>query len=183
MSNRKFSLYANKFYEEMRQHYVETMREALKQAISVAVRNTHHDSSQAAMYWMVGIEGHTNPADRTPTNIPGEDSEGNVSTGNLAYLHGWYRPVGFKGDGGSNAEAVATHVEAREAAQAIDKYIVGQVFPTKITLYNKVMIFEDRPGKGGIDYSKAAGIRDAAQAGLEQARAVFASSLKKKRYR
>lgn len=170
----KFKLYANKYYEEIRQHYVESVREALKRAIEVAVRNTVHDSSQAGAYWMIGLEGFTDPKNRTPTSLGG--------TGFLYLLHG-EGPVGQKGDGGANYLDTVSTVVDRETQQVIDKYITGQVFPTKVFFYNKVTIMDGSPGRGHIEYPRVAGIHEAGAAAMETAKMIFSASLKKKRYR
>ena len=160
-SSRRFSLYGQGIVDDLKFQFVEAVRIAVRDALDIALRNTIHDSSQAAYYWQVGIQGVTNPKDRNP------------GRGGVTNLKG-IPPVGHKGDKGSNSGQVIDGVMAREWETVVEKYIRGNAFPDKVFLYNAVGGLTSNPGDGDQkSYAENAQISSAGEAALAYAARSF----------
>lgn len=141
-----------KLDEYLRSMFNRSIRAGLLRGLDTAVAETKQDSSQAAAHWMLaGADGRTSrPWQR--------------KLGKLQYLRGTsvrapIAPVGYRGDGGSNADAVLKFVHQRELNEVIKQLVAGRRPEFKFYLYNAV---------GDVDaYAIRARIDDAGNAGIQ----------------
>lgn len=107
------------------QLFVRSIRAAILRGLDAATSITKHDSSQAAMHWMVaGIDRKTSrPMQR--------------KYGKLQYIKG-KAPVGLRGAGGAQAAEVQKYVHQRELTDVINKLVAGRRPDFQLYFYNAV---------------------------------------------
>lgn len=157
----KFSQQAEKLNASIRGVFQNALATAIAEGFEETVHSTRQDSSNAVVHWMVGAYDGSNASRRTlgaPTDLRA------TKTG---IKHPW---VGRRGEHRSDAEmgvaiATADKVLAREVKIAIDRYVYRNPATTKFYVFNA---FLDIP-----KYARNARLKQAAEAGLARAKAVF----------
>ena len=125
MESNKWELWAEDTKGSIRRMFVGAVRDAIADGFFVTLTTTYHDSSNAALHWMIGA-GRSSPSARKLGKVKD-------------YRGGGDSLVGHRGDMRSYRSAEDTPSRAilrREVKTVVSKYLVGQRFPLQITFYN-----------------------------------------------
>lgn len=149
----RFSLYADAKGELILDSVVASIRTGLAEGFKTTLKLTTHDSSNAAVHWLIGVKGKTRPGSRRPY-------------GQYQDLRGKGDPlVGVKGDAGKYKADAVEKILDKEIREVIAKHAAGNKPSTNFYFQNSV---------GNIDgYRENANIVEAGNAGIAQAVAVF----------
>lgn len=150
---KKFEGQADRISDYLGQLLSRSIRRALLRGLETAVKETHHDSSNAAAHWMIGGRG-TKPGNRRLGKV--KDMRGTLG------VRGERRaptpPVGYQGDEGQNETETLRFVRERELKEVLDKLISGRNPEFRFYFYNAV---------GGTSaYNHSANIQDAGAAAV-----------------
>lgn len=137
-----------------------SVQKALKAGIEAAVKNTYHDSSNAAAHWQVaGANGaRSRPWQRgfgvfkdrrgTPTRSP-------------------QLPIGYQKDNGEVAGAVLKYVSAKEQSEVIQKLVSGRTPETKFYFYHAAFDGKSEVGPELEAYKERADLKEAGKAAVQ----------------
>lgn len=116
---------AHELGDSIRDMYVEAIRKGVEDGLRTAVRDTVHDSSNAGVHWMVGVEGVTRTGGRKLGKA--QDLRGGANP-----------PVGKRDDNGIHEDATVEFVANRELAEVIHKHARGNNPEVAFFFYNAV---------------------------------------------
>ena len=139
MAKGKFSKQADDLNDKLATLLNRAVKRAVVAGINAAAAATVHDSSNAAVHWMVGVaQGRSGrPASRSLGKLKdlrgtlGRRKKGALKVGRRPVL-----PVGYRGDEGVNKDLAVKFVTLRERSEVIDKLVVGRNPPTKFYFYH-----------------------------------------------
>lgn len=147
----KFSKAAEQFNIDLGELFNRAIRMALLAGLAMAVRTTKHDSSNAAVHWLVAARGKSRPGGRKYGRI--RDLRGTTTRPSV-------HPVGKRRDGGKNAALAERFVRNRELREVIEKLVAGRRPETVFYFYHAL-----EPGE---EYAENANIEDAGKAALAE---------------
>ncbi len=145
--NRQFEDQAIAIGNYLSQLFVRSIRAAALRGLEAAVATTKHDSSQAAMHWMIaGMDAKTSrPWQR--------------KFGKLQYVKG-QAPVGVRGAMGAQRDAVMKAVKDRELTEVLEKLVAGRKPQFQLYFYNAVGDVEAYSDRALIDRAGLAAIAE-----------------------
>lgn len=145
----KFAKAADRFSTDLGELFNRGIRQGLLAGLSEALRETVHDSSNAAVHWQLAAKGRSRPASRRFGQL--RDLRGNKSRPGIP-------PVGRRGDNGINAGATERFVREREIRDVIEKMVAGRRPAT--------VFYFHHPLQPGWRYAENANIEAAGQAAV-----------------
>lgn len=135
-AKRKFSKLATSVGFDLAHLFNRAIKQSLIAGINAATLATVHDSSNAAVHWMVaGASGRTSkPWARALGSL--KDLRGTLGrkgkrTGRRPVL-----PVGYRGDDGANKDVAVKFVTLRERGEVIDRLVAGRNPETRFKFYH-----------------------------------------------
>lgn len=165
----KFALQAQRIQLDVDRLTNRALRMSLREAVRVAVANTKHDSSNAAVHWMIAEGSASRPGSRSYGTV--KDLRETLKGGKLHPL------VGNRRDAGSNRGEAIRGVVEREDAEVIRRYVRGRKRSNNFYLYHGL------PSKANVlepeAYANRARIASAGRAAGVAARRKFYEYLKK----
>lgn len=145
----KFAKATAQFSADLGELFNRGIRQALLSGLAEAIRQTIHDSSNAAVHWQLAARGYSRPGARRFGKL--RDLRGNQTRPGVP-------PVGRRGDHGINASATERFVRERELKEVIDKLVAGRR-PATIFYFH-------HPLEPGWNYAENARIEEAGKAAL-----------------
>lgn len=136
------------------------IRQALLAGLAMAVRSTHHDSSNAAVHWLLAARGKSRPASRTYGKL--RDLRATKDRPGVG-------PVGRRRDGGSNRARAEKFVRERELRDVIEKMVAGRRPESVFYFYTAI--------EEGSEYADNAEIEKAGMAAVMETSRVFHNRL------
>lgn len=159
-SPRKFSNYTDQLADEITQLYVGSIRKGIEEGFKSAVENTVQDSSNAAVHWMIGVQGKGSTHGR--------------KFGQLGDFRGGRDPlVGERGDNRDStslAASVVGSIVEREVKTVLNTYVKGQRPELNFYFYNAVA--------SNPKYDFNAMVTEAGKQGVKDAQAYFEREVK-----
>lgn len=152
----KFSKQADQYSVDLGLLFSRTIRMALLAGLMMAIRVTKHDSSNAAVHWLIAAKNRSRPSTRRYGKL--RDLRGTSSRAGVA-------PVGKRRDAGKNAKLAERFARDREIREVLEKLVTGRRPETIFYFFNAI--------EPDSDYGKNANIREAGEAGLEETRRIF----------
>lgn len=136
MAKTSFTKEADQFNEALGQLFNRAIRSALLAGLLAATKFTRHDSSNAAVHWMLaGADGRkSRPWQRKLGRI--QDLRGTKGVRGPAREP--VPPVGYRDDEGKNASAASAFVRDRETQEVLDRLVVGRSAETRFYFYSAV---------------------------------------------
>lgn len=160
---KRFSIAAADLNDSIRSMFIGAIRLALMEGAKEVVRQTHHDSSNAAAQWQIGVTGISEPRGMI------KDLRNTHSGGVISEL------VGFRREGRTiNSSPLIEHVVSSISAQMqvnINRYAKGQKPEGRFFYFHPLSEANDD------EHYKAAKIKEAGQAGLKRVMEVFNSNI------
>ena len=147
----KFSTATEQFNIDLGALFNRAIRMALLAGLAMAVRTTKHDSSNAAVHWLVAARGKSRPGGRRYGKL--RDLRGTATRPGVP-------PVGKRRDGGKNAALAERFVRNRELSEVIEKLVSGRRPETLFYFYH--------PLEPGEEYTDNALIEEAGKAALAE---------------
>lgn len=143
--SKSFSLYAEDLARSIELMFVAALREGVSKGIEKATTETYKDSGNAAVHWMVGIEGDSDPQSRPLGNLQ------DLRETNKGPVHPWVRKRrSHIGRNSEMAKMINLNVLDREVTEVISQYIVGQKPSIKYVFYNAVADESDYAKKANV---------------------------------
>lgn len=169
--SKKYSAYTDELADSILQMFVGAMRQGLKRGIRAAAGATQQDSANAAVHWLVGVDGASRADNRMLGRKENIDLRATKARGKRHPL------VGLRGEkrgrGGSGVEEITE----REFDLIISRYAKGNNPHTKFYLYN---VIGDVKGYSDSDH---ADIMAAGEAGLTAIKEYFESQIDARKVR
>lgn len=162
----KFEKQFTQFAVELEQLYSRAIRRALLAGLYTALDVTKHDSSNAAVHWLLVAKMRSRPTTRRFGKL--KDLR---QTGTRAATP----PVGKRGSMGAQKSRTITFVRDKELREVVDKFVSGRAPETKFALYTSI----DPESEYGIN----ANISEAGQAALATIKEIFDEQVKKGKVR
>lgn len=147
----KFAGMANQFSVNLGELFNRSIRQALLSGLTMAIRTTVHDSSNAAVHWSIAAQGRSRPSARR---------FGKLRDLRATSQRPAHPPVGRQGDEGAHAGAAERFVRERELRDVIDKMVAGRRPSTSFYFFH--------PLEPGWSYTDRANIEEAGRAALAQ---------------
>ena len=157
-SSSKFNVYTEDLASSIELMFVGAIRKGLSKGFSAAIEATEKDSGNAAVHWMIGVDGKSRPNSRklgTPQDLRGTQHRS---------PHPWVYSRRF-GLGRNHAlsKALIDRVVARETEIILKKYAAGHTPSLRYSFFNAIgSVTED-------NYHHYAKIAEAGAIGLEAA--------------
>lgn len=165
----KFALKHEKIAQEVERLTNRALRQSMRTALRTAIEKTVHDSSNAAVHWMIAEASKSRPASRDMGTV--KDLRETKRDGKKHPL------VGSVRSHGSNRGKATSGVVDRETELVLRRYIFGHTRSTNFYLYHGL------PNNAEItdaqQYADRAKIEAAGLAGARAARRAFFEYLKK----
>lgn len=147
----KFAKAAEQFNIDLGQLFNRAIRMALLAGLAMAVRTTKHDSSNAAVHWLIAARSRSRPASRRYGKM--RDLRGTATRPGTP-------PVGKRRDAGKNAALAERFVRDRELREVIAKMVAGRRPESVFYFYH--------PLEPGQEYADNAEIEEAGKAALAE---------------
>lgn len=125
----KFTKATNQFNIDLGALFNRAIRMALMAGLAMAVRGTKHDSSNAAVHWLLAARGRSRPAAR---------KYGQLRDLRETSVRPAVFPVGRRRDAGKNAKLAERFVRERELRDVIEKMVAGRTPESIFYFYNAV---------------------------------------------
>lgn len=125
----KFSALADQVNVDVSALFNRSIRMALLAGLAMAVGVTKHDSSNAAVHWLLAAKARSRPASRRYGKL--RDLRGTAGRPGVA-------PVGKRRDGGAHEQAALKFVRDRELREVVDKMVAGRSPETIFYFYNAI---------------------------------------------
>lgn len=125
----KFSALADQVNVDVSALFNRSIRMALLSGLAMAVGITKHDSSNAAVHWLLAAKARSRPSSRRFGKL--RDLRGTASRPGMA-------PVGKRRDGGIHEAAALKFVRERELKEVVDKMVSGRSPETIFYFYNAI---------------------------------------------
>lgn len=152
----KFAKQADQFGIDLGALFSRSIRQALLAGLLVAVRTTHHDSSNAGVHWMLAARGKSRPGSRKTGKINDfRETADRPAT----------PPVGRRRDGGIHKARAERFVRDRELRQVIEKLVSGRRPETEF--------YFAHPLEQGEEYYQNAHIKEAGDAAVAETARIF----------
>ena len=152
----KFSEQANRVGMDLSALFSRSIRLALLAGLAMAVASTKHDSSNAAVHWLLAAKGKSRPSSRRYGKL--RDLRGTATRPGVA-------PVGKRRDAGKNAKLAERFVREREIREVVEKLVAGRR-PERIFYFSNPI----NPDSG---YGDNANIQEAGEAGIQETLRIF----------
>lgn len=169
----KFTKQAAKINLDLSHLMNRAIKRALIAAITTATQETVHDSSNAAVHWMLAAQDGkvSKPWARKTGTL--RDLRGTIGRKGVRPARKPQLPVGYRGDGGENQGMAVKYVSLRERTQVIDMLVAGRHSITGFRLYHPLLeerFAEPYTLENIKKYRRNAGIVLAGKAAVEAAR-------------
>jgi hypothetical protein len=152
----KFSDQAGRVGTDLGALFSRSIRQALLAGLLLAVQNTKHDSSNAAVHWLIAAKGKSRPASRR---------FGKLRDLRATSTRPGTPPVGRRRDAGKNAALAQRFVRDRELKEVVEKLVAGRSPETIFYFFNAI----DPESQ----YGENANIEEAGQMAVQETRRIF----------
>lgn len=165
-----FSDYTENLSVDLDSLFNRSIKAAMTAGIVAAVKETKHDSSNAAVHWLVGVEGakrsSMGPFNRL-RDLRGRLGRLRASRGKAGGLKrgGARAPkipqVGYRGDKGRHSGAALSLVRSRAKEEVLERIVRGRNAPGEFFFFNAAGLREDYSDNANLEMAGMAAVNAA----------------------